>query len=168
MLSGRFSSTMASLEPMTVVPFRGRLGTVRVTQPVQTRIFFPSRTFTVPSAAFTSTLPGEMMEASPVTESTLFFLKKEPHAAGQAVADLAGTADHFAPIHADALHRHAEFPGAVRHDPVGLRVFQKRLGGDAPPSSDRYPLPGRVPRTPRISPAGRRGWRPHSRQGLHQ
>ena len=36
-----------------------------------------------------------MMEASPVTESTLFFLEEEPHAAGQAVADLAGTADHF-------------------------------------------------------------------------
>ena len=78
MLSGRFSSTMASLEPMTVAPFRGRLGTVRVTQPVQIRIFFPSRTFTVPSAAFTSTLPGEMMDASPVTESTLFFLKRNP------------------------------------------------------------------------------------------
>ena len=78
MLSGRFSRTMASREPMMVVPFSGRLGTVRVTHPVLMRMFFPSSTCVVPSAAFTSTLPGAVMEASPVTDSTLFFLKRNP------------------------------------------------------------------------------------------
>lgn len=141
MLSGRFSRTMASREPMMVVPFSGRLGTERVTHPVLMRMFFPSSTCVVPSAAFTSTLPGAVIEASPVTGFHLVFLEKEPHAAGQAVADLAGTADDLAPVHAHAFHRHAEFLGPARHGQVRFRILQERLGGNAAPVQAGSPHP---------------------------
>lgn len=82
-----------------------------------------------------------MIEASPVTGFHLVFLEKEPHAAGQAVADLAGTADDLAPVHAHAFHRHAEFLGPARHGQVRFRILQERLGGNAAPVQAGSPHP---------------------------
>ena len=62
---GCFGRTIASREPITVVPLKGSPGIGRDTQPVATSTFDAVCVSTFPSAPVTETSPALSIEASP-------------------------------------------------------------------------------------------------------
>ena len=74
---GCSASCSASLLPMTVFPLNSSPGSGRDTQPVAIRTFFATCVSSLPSAAFTFTSLALSNDASPRSQSILFFLKRK-------------------------------------------------------------------------------------------